>query len=214
MRIASWTLPIVLLTALLAGCAGAPGIPDSSYFRLPARQTEAIASTPPLSAPVEIEPFLADGVHSDQAILYSLDPEGQQLRAYHYQLWVDPPTRMLQRRLIGTLRDANVAAVVAARLPARDERWRIRGQIEAFERIRRDDGWHVQVALQLRADHGNEAVPRLLRDYRELRPAGGDSITDAVRAIGAAVDAIYAQFVAELVRVADRPAPVAERARD
>jgi len=193
---------VLLVALLLGGCASAPGIPDTSYFRLPPRAPLAVAETPPLAAPVVVDPFQADGVHSDQALLYSNDPDGERIRAYHYQLWVDPPTRMLQRRLIAAMREARLAPLVAARLPAKSERWRVRGHIEAFERVRRADGWHVQVALQLRADFGEETVPRLLRDYREERRAEGEGVRDSVRAFGAATDAIYAQFVSELTAAA------------
>jgi cholesterol transport system auxiliary component len=189
----------ILLCLLLAGCASGPGIPETSYFRLPPAAPSAPAVGAALADPVLVQTFLADGVHSSQALLYSVDPDGGRLRAYHYQLWVDPPTRMLQRRLIAQLRAAGVAALVAGQLPPAGTLWRVQGRIEAFERIRRDDGWHVVVALQLRADHGDAAWPVLLRDYRQERPAGGDTVRDSVRALGAAVDAIYAEFIADLV---------------
>jgi cholesterol transport system auxiliary component len=194
MRIAA----VLFCLLLLGGCASAPGIPETSYFRLPPIPTGPALAGPGLGAPIMVDTFLADGVHSDQALLYSLDAEGERLRAYHYQLWVDPPTRMLQRRLIATLRQADLAPVVAGRLAPRASMWRVNGRIEAFERIRRPDGWYVQVALQLRIDHSDAAMPALLRDYRELRPAGGETVRDSVRAFGAAVDSIYATFLADL----------------
>jgi cholesterol transport system auxiliary component len=192
---------VLSVALLLAACASAPGIPETSYFRLPPVPALEPSATP-LAVPVVVDTFLADGVHSDQALLYSTDPEGQRLRAYHYQLWVDPPTRMLQRRLIATLRQAELAPIVAGRLPPRTALWRISGRIEAFERVRRDERWHVQVALQLRLDHSDAALPALVRDYREQRAAEGDSVRDSVRAFGAAVDAIYAAFLADLQRAA------------
>jgi cholesterol transport system auxiliary component len=198
-------LPL-LLCGLLVGCASAPGIPETSYFRLPPRAAVAAASAP-LADPVMVQTFLADGVHSNQALLYSLDAEGERLRTYHYQLWADPPTRMLQRRLIAHLRDAGISALVAGQLPPSRQLWRLQGRIEAFERVRRVDGWHVQVALQLRADHGDAALPRLLRDYRRELPAGGDTVRDSVRAMGAAVDAIYAEFLSDLLDSAATTAP-------
>jgi cholesterol transport system auxiliary component len=189
----------ILLCLLLVGCASTPGMPETSYFRLPPPPPTA-ALPSPLEAPIMVDTFLADGVHSDQALLYSLDPEGERLRAYHYQLWADPPTRMLQRRLIAMLRQAEAAPVIDGRLPPRAAMWRISGRIEAFERIRRADGWHVQVALQLRVDHSDAAMPALLRDYRELRRADGETVRDSVRAFGDAVDTIYAAFLADLQR--------------
>jgi cholesterol transport system auxiliary component len=202
------SLAPILLCLLLAGCASAPGIPETSYFRLPPRASLApvevalgdpVLADPVLADPVMVQPFMADGVHANQALLYSLDPGGERLRTYHYQLWVDPPTRMLQRRLIAQLRDAGVATLVAGQLPPSRSLWRVQGRIEAFERVRRGDGWHVQVALQLRLDHGDEPMPRLLRDYRRELPAGGETVRDSVRAFGAAIDAIYAEFLADMI---------------
>jgi len=50
--------------------------------------------------------------------LVPYDPSAQELRQYHYQLWTDPPARVLQRRLIEQLRDANIAGSVTDELPA------------------------------------------------------------------------------------------------
>jgi cholesterol transport system auxiliary component len=202
MRQALLLIVSLLSVALLAGCAATPGVPETTYFRLPARAAQDALPVAPIAGPVMVDPFVADGVHVSQALLYSTDPGGERLRAYHYQLWVDPPTRMLQRRLIATLREAGVAAMVDGSLPPSRELTRVHGRIEAFERVRRDDGWHVQVALQLRVDHGDEARPRLLRDYRREQRADGEAVRDSVRAFAAAVDSIYAEFIADLVQQA------------
>ena len=184
----------------LTACAGAPGIPETTYFRLPPRAAIAPQTTPPLPYPIVVDTLLADGLHSDQAIIYSLDPEGARLRAYHYQLWVDPPVRMLQRRLIGALRDARVAPIVADRLPTQAQALRVEGRIERFERIKLESGgYKVAVALSLRADLRDGKPPLLLKEYARELPAGGDTVRDSVDAIAKALDEIYAEFVADLV---------------
>jgi cholesterol transport system auxiliary component len=188
----------VLAMLLLSACAGAPGIPETTYFRLPPRAPMAPLAAPVLTHPIVVETLLADGLHSDQAIIYSLDPQGARLRAYHYQLWVDPPVRMLQRRLIGALRDANVATIVADRLPAQTQAVRIEGRIERFERVKTDTGWNVAVALSLRADLRDSKPPLVLHEYSREIPAAGDSVRDSVNAIGQALDEIYAEFVRDL----------------
>lgn len=193
-------LRLLLLSATLAmaGCAGAPGIPDTVYFRLPPR-AEVRAADVPLPYPIVVETLLADGLHSDQAIIYSLDPNGARLKAYHYQLWVDPPVRMLQRRLIATLRAAGAAQIVADRLPNQVDALRIQGRLERFERVRDAQGaWSVAVALSLRADRGSGATPLLLREYMQQLPTGGDRLVDSVAAIGQAIDRIYADFLRDL----------------
>ena len=184
----------------VAGCAGAPGIPETTYFRLPPRAAMPAQTEPTRAYPIVVDTLLADGLHSDQAIIYSLDPAGARLRAYHYQLWVDPPVRMLQRRLIGALRDANVAPLVADRLPIQTQALRVEGRIERFERIKlASGGYTVAVALSLRADLRDGQPPLVIKEYSRELPVAGDTVRDSVDAIAKALDEIYAEFVADLV---------------
>jgi len=186
------------LLLLLTGCASAPGIPETRYFRLPAAAEASRLTAPVLADPIVVDTFYADGVHADQALLYSLDPEGDQLRAYHYQLWADPPTRMLQRRLIRALDAAGVAPLVVDRLPPTGRQYRLQARIEGFERLQREDGWHVRAILAIRLDHSDATRPVLLRTYRDERRVEGTSMRDSVRALGAAVDGLFAQLVQDL----------------
>lgn len=196
----SRVIAVVMLLAL-AACAGAPGIPETTYFRLPPRVKPTPLPEPPLAYPIVVDTLLADGLYSDQAIIYSLDPEGARLRAYHYQLWIDPPVRLLQRRLIGALRDANVAPLVADRLPTQTQALRVEGRIERFERIRRDDGsYKIAVALSLRADVRDGKPPLVLKEYSRQMPVTGTTVRDSVDVIAVALDEIYAEFVRDLAR--------------
>ena len=190
-------IAIALLLALSA-CATAPGIPDTIYFRLPPRDPIAPLATPLLAQPIVVDTLLADGLHSDQAIIYSTDPDAARLKAYHYQLWVDPPVRLLQRRLIATLRDAQVSAIVTDRLPNQIDALRIEGRLERFERVQTPAGWTVAVAMSLRADLRDGKPPLVLREYAVELPANGESVRDSVAAMGDAVDRIYADFVRDL----------------
>lgn len=187
---------LLFVTALLglAGCAGVPGIPDTTYFRLPPRgEITPAAVEQPL--PIQVHTLLADGLYSDQALIYSLDPNGARLKAYHYQLWVDPPVRMLQRRLVGTLRAAKFAPVVTDRLPTQVQALRIEGRIDRFERIRGTDGWTVAVALTLRVDANDGGVPLLLREYHRELPAASAEVQGSVDALGRGLDQIFAEFL-------------------
>jgi cholesterol transport system auxiliary component len=193
---------LILLVALsslaLASCATAPGIPDTVYFRLPARAAVPALSQPLFAEPIVVETLLADGLHSDQAIIYSLDADGARLKAYHYQLWVDPPVRMLQRRLIGTLRDAGVSRIVADRLANQVQALRIQGRLERFERIRTASGWKISVGMSLRADLRDGKPPLVMREYQLELPADDDTLRASVRAFGTAIDRLYADFVRDL----------------
>jgi cholesterol transport system auxiliary component len=123
---------IVIAAAALTGC-GVPSVPDFTYYRLPRPQPLEPAPGP-LFGDIVVDVFGADGLYADQALIYAVDPEAQQLRQYHYQLWTDPPTRVLQRRLIVELRDAKIAAQVTDELPASHPALRISGVILRFDR--------------------------------------------------------------------------------
>jgi ABC-type uncharacterized transport system auxiliary subunit len=195
------SLPRIVLLGLLvslAGCASGPGIPETTYFRLPPAAGIA-AGEARLNAPLVIEAFYADGVHADQALLYALDPDGERLRAYHYQMWVDPPTRLLQRRLIRALDAAAVAPLVTARLPPKTVQYRLQMRIEAFERLPRGtDRWAVRVALRARLDHSDASRPLLERDYVRELDVEGARVRDSVQVMGKAIDQIYAELTADL----------------
>lgn len=196
MNLSRLILPGLVLT--LAGCASGPGIPETTFFRLP--PAPELASAPArLDAPLVVDAFYADGVHADQALLYGLDPDGERLRAYHYQMWVDPPTRLLQRRLIRALDQSGVAPLVTARLPPKSRQYRLQMRIEAFERLPRGENrWAARVALRARLDGSDAAAPLLDRAYSRELEAQGSSVRDSVRAIGAAIDQIHTELIDDL----------------
>ena len=201
-----------LLLLLLAGCASSPGIPETTYYRLPEPAAVAAAPAPLFAQPLVVETFQADGLHSDQALLYALDEGGTQLRGYHYQLWVDPPVRALQRRLLETLRAANASALVVDRLPAHAGSVRVSGRIDALERIPDGEGWKVRVEIGLRVDAAGAERPLLVRSYREQEPAAGGTVAASVQSLGTAIDRVFAAFMADLAVVAATNAAAASGA--
>lgn len=183
----------------LAGC-GAPTVPDFTYFRLPPPQPMAVSRAPPLQQAIVVDAFDADGLYADQALIHAEGPDAQQLRQYHYQMWTDPPTRILQRRLIAELRQVHASLMVTDALPASDSAIRISGVILRFDRVPDGHGgFSAVVALKLRADGARDA-PLIDDYYRADKPATGTDLKATVDAYGAAVDGIFAKFVADLRR--------------
>lgn len=190
-------LLVPLLAALaLAACASDP-IPEVTYFRLPPPAPVEARSPPALQDPVVVDVFLADGLHGEQAILYQNRP-GSGIKAYHYQLWNDPPVRMLQRRLIRRLRDAGISPLVTDRLSTNLAAVRVSGVLESFERVRNGEGWDVSVAIEMRADSSGSALPQLLKTYSATVPAESATIQAAVRAFAVAVDQVFGEFAHDL----------------
>ena len=192
---------VLLATALVAVIAlaacGAPTVPDFTYYRLPRPQSLKAAPSP-LFGDVVVDVFAADGLYGDQALIYALDPSAQELRQYHYQLWTDPPARVLQRRLIEQLRDANVAGHVTDQLPASHPAVRISGTILRFDRAPNGSGgFNATVALKLRADD-DSGTPMLDDYYRAELPTAGNDMKATVDAYGAALDKVFAEFYVDL----------------
>ena len=189
-------LALAFLAAIaLTGCASDP-VPDVAYYRLGDVPTMP-APAEPLRIPIEVQTFLADGVYNEQAILY-VNAQAGSLRGYHYQLWGDPPVRMLQRRLIETLRTNHVSPLVADRLPSEDGVLRIIGLIRHFEREKTSGAWQVRVAFEFRVEGTSGEKPLLLKEYAETLPAADDTMPATVRAFGEAVDRCFARLIADL----------------
>jgi cholesterol transport system auxiliary component len=192
-------LMALLLTLLLAGCAGAP-VPDVAYYRMPEVAAGKMSDSKHFNIPIVVDSLIADGVYNDQAILYTLRSEGS-IKAYHYQLWDEPPGQLLQRRLIDTLRARNASKLITDRLPPSIDSLRVSGRIERFERVKTETGWLARVRLELRAEHGAQQEPLLLSEYGADVPAAADSIQATVRAFAAAIDQSYDAFWSELQQV-------------
>ena len=201
MRRSAMALIAMLSTvSLLGACGNVPGVPDHSYFRLSRPQELPRSASEVFDVPVVVGLFAADGLYADRALVYALDPDARELRQYHYQLWTDPPTRILQRRLLFALRQAEVAPLVIDELAASQAAVRISGVILRFERVPTVDGGFIaSVVLKLRADRV-DGTPYFDEVYRAEVAADGKALSASVDALGRAVDRIFAEFHADLVK--------------
>lgn len=193
--------------ALLGACATPPGIPETTWHRLPAASAPAPLGTPS-ALPIVVQRMEADGLHADQALLYALDPSGDRLRAYHYHLWVDPPGYLLQRRMVHRLRAAGAAERVTDQLPGRPAALWISGRIESFERVpRTGGGFEAQVSLRLRVSSRDGRLPLVDGEYAASSAAGDDSLAASVAALGVATDQALDRFLSDLDRALAAEAP-------
>ncbi len=190
-----------LLATLLAlvACGHVADVPDHSYFRMPPPATLPVAEQQVFDVPVVVGLFAADGLYADRALIYALDAEARELRQYHYQLWTDPPTRLLQRRLLVELRESAIAPLVIDELAASLAALRISGVILRFERVPKPGGGYLaSVAIKLRADRP-DGSPFIDEVYRADVDADGNRLVATTDALAKAVDTIFAQFHADLV---------------
>lgn len=196
------TMRIVALalvaSVLLAACS-TPVVPDMTYYRLPEPDLADVAIQKSFAIPIDVNVFAADGLYSEQALIFTKKEDGRALQTYHYQQWVDPPARLLQRRLIGILRRAGVAPLVTDRLPASADALVITGVILRFDRVRAETKQRADVALQLRVEHRGDLLYEHV--YRASQDAKDAELQSTVEAFGAALDAIYADFLRDLSKI-------------
>lgn len=190
----------VVIALLVSSCAQTTTVPDQTFYRLPEPKALPKSTHEVFPLTIVVGTFAADGLYADRALIYALEPEARELRQYHYQLWTDPPTRLLQRRLVGLLRDAEIAPVVIDLLPASEPAVRISGAILRFERVPTADGGQLaSVALKLRVDQA-DGTPMIDDIYRADALAPGKSLGASTDAIGAAIDQVFAEFHADLIK--------------
>lgn len=201
MRTAGTLALSVLLAAIaLGGCGNVPGVPDHTYFRMSPPQVLPRSEKPVFVSPIVVGLFEANGLYADRALVYALDPGADELRQYHYQLWTDPPTRLLQRRLQIELREAGIAPLVIDALAASIGAVRISGEILRFERVPTVEGGHMaSVVLKLRANRP-DGSPQLEEIYHADVAAADNRLISTANALFAAVDRIFVEFHADLVK--------------
>ena len=119
------------------------------------------------------------------------------MRAYHYQLWSDPPSRGLQDRLTKMLRQSGISALVTDSLPASTQALRVHGRITHYERCRMRGAYSVRVAFDMRVEQDN-GEPVLEQTYDAEANAADATIGATVQAFGAAVDQALAKFYGDL----------------
>ena len=190
-------LSALCAVGLLAGCATEP-LPDYRYYRpLPPQAVQALAS-PKLVGGLVVDAFRARGVLSERPILYANAEQPQRLLQYHYQLWIDPPGAILQRRFVDLLSNYRVAEYVSDRASPRAEPAMLTGEIERFERVKHAAGWRIIVGLRIRIEAPRSAAPILDKYYEESREVAADNLSESVDGFGAAIDAIAARLVVDL----------------
>jgi cholesterol transport system auxiliary component len=188
----------IVFAVVLAGCSPPP-VPDFTYYRLPPPAPLPHSDKPLTLLPIEIDTFNAEGVYSEQALIYTI-ADGSALRTYHYQLWSDPPTHALQARLIAELRAAGIAELVTDRLPASTQALRVHGTIRRYDRVSDGKSFKISIAFEIRVEE-DEGEPLLVQEYKVDKDAADATLNATVAAFGAAIDEAFGTFYQDLVKL-------------
>lgn len=197
-RWAGW-LAAGWLGAVLSGCGGGGVAPPVSAYRL--------AGPPALPAPARPLPGLlavgrlqADGPLNGRAMLYTVPGRPLELRSTGDRRWIAPPPRLLQAYLVAGLRAARAARNVAVQDARLRPRYRLRGELLAFEH-RRGRG-EVRLEAVLRLEAAREGRVYWSRRVLERVPVTGDDPHALARAFSRAAEGLLKALLAGVAETA------------
>lgn len=180
----------------LTGCFGAaPPVPKEQYFRLIAGTDPAPVGRP-LSGIVEVPPFQAEGVMGERPLLFTNDG-GIKLEQRNYAYWTDPPPAMLRDQLVAFLRAAKLADQVVPSELRVAALYRVEGRIKRLEQTTNGkNGGAIALELAL-IDKATDGIIAS-GTYEVVKDASGENIDDAVHALNAGLNEIFANFITDL----------------
>ena len=193
-------LPGAILAAALSGCGGEGiPVPTDRFHRLTVGEPAEAFDTPRLEGTVEVDRFNAVGVFQGRAIVFIENDNPNVMHQYHYQLWSDPPTRMLQSATVDYLRSAQVADQVVKTGLRAVPAYTLSGEIRKLDHVVGNSS-SVLVELEFGLREHKEGSLVWVKRYTVTKSVDDDSVAAATRAMGEAVEEILASLTADLAR--------------
>lgn len=187
------------LVLSLAACSSPP-VPTDTFYNLSFDQSGSSRADGSIDGLVEVPPFWAEGVINERPIVFR--ESATQLKQYTYHYWSEPPSVMLQRGLIDTLRSADLFTQVTSPEVRANRDYEIVGTLRRLDHV--VAGGPAKIAIEfelsLRRIRGNEAL--FVNTYAAERNAGR-SVESAVEALSDAVSDLYARAVWDMATLAN-----------
>ncbi len=174
-------------------------MPAERFHRLIVGPPTTVYDTPRLAGALEVDRFHAAGILQDRAIIFIEHDNPNVLRQYDYQLWADPPTRLLQVVTVDYLRDAQLADQVVATGLRTDPSYTLMGDIKKLEHVvGNSSSVVVELEFGLREHRDGNLV--WVKSYTAIRTVKESTVAGATRAISKAIEEILSSLSADLAR--------------
>ncbi len=183
----------------IAACSSPP-VPTDTFYNLSLDLAATTTVDASIGGIAEVPPFWAEGVINERPIVFRESATQRKQYTYHY--WSEPPSVMLQRGLIDTLRNADVFDQVTSPEVRANRDYEIVGTLRRLDHVVAGGPAKIAVEfeLSLRRIRGNETV--FANTYSAERNAGR-SVESAVEALGEAVGDLYAQAIRDMASRGD-----------
>lgn len=192
--------PVAAVCSIVAGCGGeGVPVPSDRFHRLTVGAPEVVYKSPRLTGIMEVDRFDAEDVLEDRAIVFTEHDNPNVLHQYQYQLWSDPPTRMLQTATVEYLRAAQIADQVVKTGLRIEPTYTLTGEIKKLEHmVGNSSSVLVEIEFGLKEHKAGDLVWTKTYAVRKVVPEG--SVAAATRVISEAVEEILASLSMDLAR--------------
>jgi len=198
-RFGGWRTPLTVAAAflsfLLVGCGAAR---PAKYYQLTVpKETTADPHGDPLPVTILMGPIMSSHLYREDRIVYS--SSGEDMGAYEYQRWAEPPTEMIQDVLFRTLRSSGrYRAVHAQRSSVRGD-YLLHGRLYDFKEISGSPmSARFSLDLDLRDTKTGATVWTHLYNHDE--PVSGKDVSAVVAALNRNVQRATNEFSASLIQ--------------
>jgi cholesterol transport system auxiliary component len=192
---------ILVSFGLLMGCGSAPPVPEDQYYRLQAVYAAKPLANKILSGTIEVDRFVADGLTSERAVVYSEVETPNQVRAYHYDFWIKPPTVMLRDELVSFLRASKISDAVVTPEMRVDSEYALTGKITHLEQVKMKLGYRTILEIELGLRKPGTGKLLFLDTYRLENNANGSDVAAAVKSLNISLSSIYSEFLTSISKL-------------
>ncbi len=186
---------ILSMGLLVAACGGAPPVPEDNYYRLQAVYAQDTLSSNTLPGTIEVDRFVADGLTSERPIVYSEAANPNQVKAYHYNFWIKPPTVMLRDELVTFLRASKISNAIVTPEMRVSADYALTGKIKHLEQVVMKTGHRTILEIELALRNPGTGKLLFLDTYRLENDASGPSVAAAVESLNTALSIVYSDFL-------------------
>ncbi len=186
---------VIAFILSLGACSAQKPVPVDRFYRLPDITMNENDRVNLKSEVIYVRIFETDGLHRERALVYSKEDSSLELKQYHYQHWIDSPTRMLRDHLVQYLRAIDTSASVVTSVDPYPQ-LEIKGRIKRFDQVNSEAGREVFVTLELRADRDGRLVH--VGDYSVSEKINSTETSDVVMVYGDLLLTCFRQFVADV----------------
>jgi cholesterol transport system auxiliary component len=189
------TAALIMLSALLSGCASSGGQPTAAYDFGPVPALQQAARPHPLPAIIVADvsgPASLDTERMHYRLLYA---DARQSRPYAYNQWTSTPLQLLTQRIKARIAQAGVKVLSATDAAASITLLRIEVDdfAQNFDSATRSSG---QIGLRASVFHGHKLVDQ--KTFTRSSPAPTPDAAGGARALADSSDALAADILAWL----------------